>query len=343
MPNGNAADYFVDRHLREGRGDRRRLCRPVAQPDLCRARDGIGALRRRFAGRAGSSASGASRCDARHDRFSDRVLGRAPRRGRPGADQHAAAGRRSPATSCTTAAPRRWSSRRRCLPRPLEARRLGRVGRVIVSEPDGTGRPVSANSCRPAGAEPAIGRMLARRGRLLALFLGFDRRAEGRAARPFEPARHRRHLCRPGARDRARRSGVLGGQAVLRLRARQFDDLSDGGRRRLGAAARAADPRRGARDDAAHRPTIFAGVPTLYAALLAHPRVGPGAGSDRLRRCISAGEPLPEHVGRRWRETVGVRHPRRARLDRDAAHLPVEPARTTSATAPPASRCRAMS
>jgi 4-hydroxybenzoate-CoA ligase len=54
------------------------------------------------------------------------------------------------------------------------------------------------------------------------------------------------------------------------------------------------------------RPTMFAGVPTLYAAILAHPELGRGAGSDRLRRCISAGEPLPEHVGRRWRETVGV-------------------------------------
>ena len=30
-----------------------------------------------------------------------------------------------------------------------------------------------------------------------------------------------------------------------------------------------------------------------------------GAGSDRLRRCISAGEPLPEHIGMRWRERVG--------------------------------------
>ncbi len=55
-----------------------------------------------------------------------------------------------------------------------------------------------------------------------------------------------------------------------------------------------------------HRPSIFGGVPTLYAALLAHPGLGPGAGSDRLRRCISAGEALPETVGRRWSETVGV-------------------------------------
>ena len=53
------------------------------------------------------------------------------------------------------------------------------------------------------------------------------------------------------------------------------------------------------------RPTIFAGVPTLFAALLAHPELGPGAGSDRLRRSISAGEPLPEHIGHRWREIVG--------------------------------------
>ena len=54
------------------------------------------------------------------------------------------------------------------------------------------------------------------------------------------------------------------------------------------------------------RPTIFAGVPTLYAALLSHPLIGPKAGSDRLRLCISAGEALPEDVGLRWRRMVGV-------------------------------------
>ncbi len=54
------------------------------------------------------------------------------------------------------------------------------------------------------------------------------------------------------------------------------------------------------------RPTIFGGVPTLYAALLADPALGPGAGSDRLRRCISAGEALPPAVGERWSKTVGV-------------------------------------
>jgi 4-hydroxybenzoate-CoA ligase len=55
-----------------------------------------------------------------------------------------------------------------------------------------------------------------------------------------------------------------------------------------------------------HQPTIFGGVPTLYAAMLANPRIGPGAGSERLRRCISAGEALPADIGRRWHDMVGV-------------------------------------
>ncbi len=54
------------------------------------------------------------------------------------------------------------------------------------------------------------------------------------------------------------------------------------------------------------RPTIFAGVPTLFASLLSNPRIGPQAGSDRLRRCISAGEALPEDIGVRWKRMVGV-------------------------------------
>jgi len=55
-----------------------------------------------------------------------------------------------------------------------------------------------------------------------------------------------------------------------------------------------------------HHPTIFYGVPSLYTALLAHKDIGRGAGSDRLRICVSAGEALPAHIGERWREVVGV-------------------------------------
>jgi 4-hydroxybenzoate-CoA ligase len=55
-----------------------------------------------------------------------------------------------------------------------------------------------------------------------------------------------------------------------------------------------------------HRPTIFYGVPTLYASLLAHKDMTQGAGSDRLRLCVSAGEALPGHLGKRWRDAAGV-------------------------------------
>ncbi len=55
-----------------------------------------------------------------------------------------------------------------------------------------------------------------------------------------------------------------------------------------------------------HRPTIFYGVPTLYASLLAHKDMRRGAGSDRLRLCVSAGEALPAELGRRWRDACGV-------------------------------------
>ena len=57
---------------------------------------------------------------------------------------------------------------------------------------------------------------------------------------------------------------------------------------------------------ARHRPTIFYAVPSLYAALLARPELGQGAGSDRLRLCISAGEPLPANIAERWRAVVGT-------------------------------------
>ncbi len=55
-----------------------------------------------------------------------------------------------------------------------------------------------------------------------------------------------------------------------------------------------------------HNPTLFGGVPTLYAGLLANPTIAPGAGSARLRRCISAGEALPADIGARWKSVVGV-------------------------------------
>ena len=54
-----------------------------------------------------------------------------------------------------------------------------------------------------------------------------------------------------------------------------------------------------------HRPTIFYGVPTLYNAMLASPDL-PRSEELALRRCVSAGEPLPQEIGRRWAARLGV-------------------------------------
>ncbi len=53
-------------------------------------------------------------------------------------------------------------------------------------------------------------------------------------------------------------------------------------------------------------PTIFHGVPTLFAAMLADPDCIPENGSNRLRLCASAGEALPEDVGQRFDNLFGV-------------------------------------
>ncbi|MFP6747577.1 MAG: benzoate-CoA ligase family protein [Alphaproteobacteria bacterium] len=52
--------------------------------------------------------------------------------------------------------------------------------------------------------------------------------------------------------------------------------------------------------------TIFYGVPTLYAGILADESLDRTASSPSLRHCVSAGEALPEDVARRWGERFGV-------------------------------------
>ncbi len=55
-----------------------------------------------------------------------------------------------------------------------------------------------------------------------------------------------------------------------------------------------------------HSPTLFFGVPTLYAAMLADSDCQPENSSNQLRCCISAGEALPEDVGKTWSARMGV-------------------------------------
>ena len=55
-----------------------------------------------------------------------------------------------------------------------------------------------------------------------------------------------------------------------------------------------------------HQPTMFFGVPTLYAAMLAYPQGTPDNSSQRLRLCVSAGEALPAEIGKAFRAKFGV-------------------------------------
>ena len=52
-----------------------------------------------------------------------------------------------------------------------------------------------------------------------------------------------------------------------------------------------------------HRPTLFFGVPTLYAALLASDET---LDTSRLRLCVSAGEALPADIYERWKARFGA-------------------------------------
>ena len=57
---------------------------------------------------------------------------------------------------------------------------------------------------------------------------------------------------------------------------------------------------------AQRQPSIFYGVPTLYAAMLGDASLGGQKGSAKLRICTSAGEALPEHIGTQWKSRFGA-------------------------------------
>src|SRR2546425_916 len=85
------------------------------------------------------------------------------------------------------------------------------------------------------------------------------------------------------------------------------------------------------------KPTIFFGVPTLYAAMLAQKDVQRDLSS--LRLCVSAGEPLPGELFTRWKSRFGTEildgigspealhisvSPRRGQAKPDSTGIPVE-------------------
>jgi len=55
-----------------------------------------------------------------------------------------------------------------------------------------------------------------------------------------------------------------------------------------------------------YNPTIFYGVPTLFAAMLSDSALKSARAGNRLRICTSAGEALPESVGMNWKARFGA-------------------------------------
>ena len=146
-----------------------------------------------------------------------------------------------------------------------------------------------------------------------------------------------RHVLRPSAR---RPSSCGTPAAGLHLRARRPRAVSAARRRRHGA-----------RSSRRHRTQLLDAIATIGATICftaptayrAHAgRSAPSTTSASLRKCVSAGEPLPEGDLRRLARArpassiidgIGV--------DRDAAHLHRGRRAPTSAPARPAGRCRA--
>lgn len=54
-----------------------------------------------------------------------------------------------------------------------------------------------------------------------------------------------------------------------------------------------------------HRPTLFCGVPTLFAALVAEQEKTGAVPDHAIRLCTSAGEALPRDIGERWQKLWG--------------------------------------
>ena len=85
-----------------------------------------------------------------------------------------------------------------------------------------------------------------------------------------------------------------------------------------------------------HRPTLFFGVPTLYAAMLRVKDAEKRYDLSSLRLCVSAGEALPEELYKRWRERFGVEILDGIGTTEILPHLPLEPPGRARAPARPA-------
>ena len=240
----NFAADILSRNLKAGRANKPVFIDSRGSWTYGQLADRVGALRR-DAARARHPARGAHPyLHARHHRLADRVSGRAQGRRDRGRGQHAAdrerlrihADRqpREDAGRLAGAVPKFAPILKRC---PTSNRSSCPAARAAHT----THSKTLIAACEAGGLHRADH---ARRHRLLALFLGLDRQAQGRRARQASLQLTDDLYAGADPRHHRERRLLLGRQAVLRLRSRQRHDLPDVGRRHHRAAGRPSDARR---------------------------------------------------------------------------------------------------
>ena len=308
LPAGfNVASWFVDRPVAEGRGSRARV--PLRGPpaELCR-RAGARRPHRERAPRPGRG-DGASRPHAlpRHARVPGDVLGRDQDRRDPGSREHALAGRRlslrprrqpRPGGGRLRAAPRRGG------PRPSRARHTSATCWSRARPPGVTSGSRTGSREHPRTLEPAA---------TSRDDVAFWLYSSGSTGRP-KGAVHLHHDMVVSAETYAKQ--VLGFRPTDKVysAAKLFFayGLGNAGYFPMSVGAQSVlYPHRPTPDAVfdlitRHRPTIFFGVPTLYAAMLAAKEGDRRFDLSSLRLCVSAGEALPADLYRRWHERFGV-------------------------------------
>ena len=145
-----------------------------------------------------------------------------------------------------------------------------------------------------------------RRAGVLALFVGLDRHAQGRAASAFQSA--------ATADTYAKQVLGIREDDVCLSAAKLFFAYGLGNALTFPMSVGATTVLNSERPTPAlmfalmnkYNPTIFFGVPTLFSAMLNDERMKSARGGTRLRICTSAGEALPESVGNAWKARFGV-------------------------------------
>jgi 4-hydroxybenzoate-CoA ligase len=145
-----------------------------------------------------------------------------------------------------------------------------------------------------------------RRAGVLAVFVGLDRHAQGRAASAFQSCRDGGDLCQTGAGIREDDVGLSA--------AKLFFAYGLGNALTFPMSVGATTVLNSERPTPAtmfalmnkYNPSIFFGVPTLFSAMLNDEALKHERGGARLRICTSAGEALPESVGNSWKSRFGV-------------------------------------